>query len=64
MEAELGYAFFFKEIGLSLWRPIVMTEALINSPEFLAEVLPENWEDEKRNLYFATVAVTIPSYYD
>ncbi|WP_046228156.1 hypothetical protein [Paenibacillus dauci] len=64
MEAELGYTFFFREIGLSLWRANVMTDAIINSPEFLAEVLPENLEDEKRNLYFATIAVTIPSYYD
>ncbi len=63
-EAEIGTSFIFKELGLVLWRPGVMTEQLLHSREFLTELSVENQEYEKRNFYFTTVSLFSPLYYD
>ncbi|MFD1887628.1 hypothetical protein [Paenibacillus wenxiniae] len=63
-EAEMGTQFVFKQLGLALWRPDVITEEIVHSKEFLTELSVENQEYEKRNFYFATVSLFSPSYYD
>jgi hypothetical protein len=63
-EAQMGFSYIFKEIQLSLWRPSVMTDDILNSPEFLLEFSPENQELEKRHFYFTTVAIAAPGYYE
>lgn len=62
-EAEMEVCYTFKDIQLSLWRPDVLTEDMMESAEFLEELSPENQEYEKRNLYFSTVAIASNGYY-
>lgn len=63
-ESDMRICFTFKELGLSFWRPDSITEDIVNSSEFLNELTPEIQEYEKRNLYFSTVALASPSYFE
>ncbi|SEL81194.1 hypothetical protein [Paenibacillus sp. OK003] len=58
-DSELGYAYKFSEIGLSLWRSVVLTEASMKESWFL-EMSPEIQQDEMKHLYFESISVFTP----
>ncbi|MCM3472222.1 hypothetical protein [Brevibacillus borstelensis] len=53
---ELGYTYFFPELGLSLWRPIIFKEEYMEE-DWFKEMSPENQEDEMKHLYFEAVSI-------
>lgn len=55
--SELGYTYFFPDLGLSLWRPIVLKEENLEE-DWFKEMSPENQVDEMRHLYFEAVSIT------
>jgi Fe-S cluster biosynthesis and repair protein YggX len=62
-EAEIGVCFVFKEIAMAFWRPVPLTEEMLQSEEFLREVPPEHREQEKKHLFFSTAAVAAKGYW-
>jgi len=56
-QSELGYTYFFPELGLSLWRSRVF-KAGDEEEEWFKELCAENQEDELRFLYFESVSIT------
>jgi hypothetical protein len=60
-DSELGYSYTFSELQLFFWRSHVITEHDLQSNWFV-ELSPENQEEEKRSLYFNTVAIAAPGY--
>lgn len=61
-EESPGFAYYFKELGLALWRGNVFEEEQMNEAWY-QEMCVENQQDELRFLYFETVSVMTPGYY-
>ncbi|WP_454192446.1 Imm26 family immunity protein [Paenibacillus sp. Marseille-Q7038] len=62
-EEDNGYAYYFKELGLALWRGNVLEEEQIEEAWY-KEMCAENQQDELRFMYFETVSVMVPDYYN
>ncbi|RRJ61770.1 hypothetical protein EHV15_01350 [Paenibacillus oralis] len=61
-DSELGYTYNFPEMGLSLWRPVILTEEDLQQ-DWFKELSPDLQEDEMKHLYFEAVAVYKPGEY-
>jgi len=54
---ELGYMYTFPQLGMTLWRPTIVTEADLET------VSEEMLEEAKEGLYFMTVSLARPGYW-
>lgn len=62
-DSELGFKYIFKDLGISLWRPNVFREKMLNEPWF-QNYSEEQKQDELSYQYFQTVAVWTEEYYN
>ena len=62
-EEDNGFAYYFKELGLALWRGNVFEEEQMEEAWY-KEMCAENQQDELRFMYFETVSVMVPGYYN
>jgi len=53
-ETESGLSYIFKDIGLSLWRPTVFKEEMIQE-EWFQELNQELKDDQMRYRYFESI---------
>ncbi|MBW5467088.1 hypothetical protein GPJ61_04260 [Brevibacillus formosus] len=53
---ELGWTYYYPELGLSFWRPNILKESDMQE-DWFKELEPSIQEDEKRNLYFECVSI-------
>lgn len=59
---DLGFSYYFLEIGLALWRGNIFHEEQMHE-EWFRQSSPEDQEYELKYLYFETVSVMTPDYY-
>lgn len=62
-DARLGFQYIFKDLGISLWRPNVFREEILNESWF-QNYSEEQKQDELNYQYFQTVAVWTEEYYN
>ncbi|WP_028545254.1 hypothetical protein [Paenibacillus taiwanensis] len=62
-DSATGYSYVFADIGIAFWRPSVFNENDIHE-DWFKELLPSIQEDEKKYLYFESVLICGPNYYD
>ncbi|GMQ57015.1 hypothetical protein AN1V17_14090 [Vallitalea sediminicola] len=62
-DAELGYSYSFKTLGIGLWRPVIFEYEMIDSKEF-RELDEEIQLDDIKHLYFESVCVFQENYYN
>ncbi|MFM9281788.1 hypothetical protein [Paenibacillus jiagnxiensis] len=55
---ELGYTYYFPQLGLSLWRSGIFTEEM-KDEDWFKEMSKENQDDEMKFEYFQTVSLRL-----
>ncbi|TVX94065.1 hypothetical protein [Paenibacillus agilis] len=55
--------YYFKSLGLSLWRSMSPSDVDIQDQDWFKELSPEEKEAETSYLYFESVSISSPDYY-